>query len=423
MKENFLAYLWRYRLLVGTLITTAGEAVQIIRTGDPNTDSGPDYFNAIIEIGSEKWSGNVEFHIRSSDWYRHTHHTDAAYNNVILHVVYEADQDTINQAGQSVPVLCITPYFDESLFYRYEAFLNSKESIPCKSYFKFMSKLTVSAMTEKALVERLTQKAKEIDRIYILCNQHLEQTFYYLLAGCFGLKSNVQAFEMMARVLPLDLLMKHNDRIDQMEAMMYGVAGMLDDPSEDEYVLKLKSEFDFLQHKYGLVKLQPHIWKYMRMRPVSFPGIRIAQFAALLSKFPRLLNMMPGKVSYEQLLDILDVTASAYWDNHYRFGQLVAGKPKQTGHDFKLNLIINAIIPYYFWRSSEVSSNGYLDLALNLLEETPAESNSVIKTWKIAGAKVKHAFDSQGLYGLKTKYCDLRRCLDCRIFSEIIHRS
>lgn len=423
MKEKFIAYLWRYRLLKGKLVTTDSEKIEVLRTGEPNTDSGPDFFNAIIEIGDEKWSGNVEFHIKASDWYRHGHHTDAFYNNVILHVVYEADRETINQAGQKLPVLCIAPYFEESLYYRYESFVNSRNDIPCQTFFKSMPSLVVSTMLEKALVERLNSKAEDIQKMYAFSNHHVEQTLYYLLAGSFGLKGNVQTFEMLARALPLEILMKHADRRDQVEALLYGVAGMLNSTLTDEYSLNLLNEFEFLRKKYNLLRLQPHIWKFMRMRPVSFPGIRISQFAALLTAFPRLSTLIPAGISYQQLINNLDVSAGSYWDTHYRFGQVAERKSKSIGLDFKNILIINAIIPYCFWRSAHSSDIVWGEMAMNLLEEMPAENNTITRSWRKIGANIKHAFDSQGFYGLKDRYCNLRKCLECRIFSEIIHRS
>ncbi|GAB6278793.1 MAG: DUF2851 family protein [Lentimicrobium sp.] len=412
MTEAFLHYLWKNSMLKPDLQSTLGQTITIIRPGNLNEDAGPDFTESIIKIGEEIWAGNVEIHIRTSDWFKHGHDKDQAYQNIILHVVFENDMSLPAEA--KFPTLELKSYIDNTLWNRYQSLLLSKDWIPCARNFHEVFPLTVHSMLENALYRRLERKVEDISKIVTINKNNLSEAFYIILARSYGLKANTQAFELLAKSLPLNLLARHKGNILQIEALLFGQAGMLSQAC-DEYQDKLRNEYLFLKNKYGLVPIPNQLWRFLRLRPANFPTLRISQLADLLNKSSHLLSRLTECSSISDMEELLSCKASSYWDTHYRFGEISKLKPKITGKDFIHSIIINCVIPFMHIYGVYTSKTNYLKNIESLLSELPAENNKIIRGWEEIGYKAKDAFESQALIELKTQYCNLKLCLDCRI--------
>ncbi len=421
MNEQFISYLWRNKLLSFPLATDQGEEVQIVTVGEHNPDAGPDFSNARIKIGNELWAGNIEIHVKASDWLRHNHLDNENYNRIILHVVYENDLKE-NPLPGYFPTLEIKDCFDPSLYFRYESFMYSTSWIPCASSFPRANPISVSSMAERCIIERIERKSTEIEQIIAFKLNNWEESFYIVLARSFGLKVNVQPFEMLARSLPLTLLTRHHDHLYQLEALLFGQSGLLAKEPRDEYEYDLKKEYHFLQKKYGLVPLSGHIWKFMRLRPPSFPTIRIAQFADLIHHSVRLFSKIMECEHVDDIRQLLHCQASGYWDRRYQFGTVSGNTPKIPGEDFYNLLIINTVIPFLFLMGKARDNNSLKEKSLGFLEMVNAESNAITRNWEKLDVQINDAFSSQAFIELKTRYCDLKRCLDCRIGHSILGR-
>jgi hypothetical protein len=422
MNEEFLYYLWKNRLFKGPLYTSDNQLIEVINTGERNYDSGPDFLYARLKIGDTEWAGNVEIHVKASDWERHAHSGDDAYSNVILHVVYENDQKILNKNKVEVPVTEVKGCFDHSLYDKYLWLLNSQETIACAKMIGRVDNIEKLFWLERMMTERLEQRAMEIKFRLEKENTGLQEVFYLKLARSFGFRTNSDAFEWLARSLPVNVLLKHGDDLHQLEALLFGNAGLLDGSFKDEYPKDLKKEYAFLKQKYGLKPVNPVVWKFMRMRPNNFPTIRISQFAALIcglgGQFQRVFEL-------DRLTDtkmLLKVSASSYWDDHYRFDVFSKGKRKVIG-DGSVNLLfINAVIPYLFVYGILLGKEGYKDKALVWLEQIRAENNKVIRIFKDLGFPVKNAIHSQAIIHLKNNYCDKKRCLECSLGQKVLQR-
>ena len=344
MKEDFIYYLWENRLLSLNLKTTDNEELTILSVGTRNHDSGADYNNARIKIGGTLWAGQVEIHVRASDWFKHKHQLDDNYNNVILHVVYENDTDMLN-----LPTLEIKDKFDVSLFHNYNNFVNSKNWIPCGELIGGIQRLTVLSWLDRMLVERLEHECKDLDLKLMANNNDWEQTFYQRLMRYFGLKVNNDSFEYLSRILPLNLLLKHRDNEIYVESMMFGSAGFLHKDFEEEYPTLLKREFNMLRKKFCL-NIMPHSnWKFLRLRPSNFPTIRIAQLAKIIAKNGSMFSKIRDSDNLEDIRGLFDVELDSYWDNHFQFDKISNVEIKKTlGKTAVDSITINAVAPMLF---------------------------------------------------------------------------
>jgi hypothetical protein len=421
MKEEFLHYLWKYRLLKSPLLTTKGENIEVIRTGVHNTDSGPDFIDARLKIGTTLWAGNVEIHLRSSSWFEHKHEQDNAYDNVILHVVLTDDEPAVRTSGDEIPCLECSNLIPENLYEKYKDLMSSKLWIPCARIIKFCPSITVQSWLENQLVEKLERKAQAINEIWLALNHDWEEVFYRLLARSFGLKINALPFEILAASLPHKILSRHQDQEIQIEALLFGQAGFLNEDFNDSYPSRLGKEYDFLRNKYNLEALDASVWKFLRLRPTAFPTIRIAQFAALMQKSPALFSLVLETENINDLRNLFMGKASSYWDDHYRFDKKSTDKKSKVIGDQSIDLmIINAVVPIIFLYGKIHQNEELKSRALNLLEKLPPEKNATISKWQSIGILVKDAFSSQALLNLKQNYCDKKRCLDCRIGNELL---
>lgn len=416
MKEEFLHYLWRFRLLQPSLFTTRNEGVEVLSSGLYNTDAGPDFLQAKVKIGDTIWAGNIEIHIQASDWNKHRHQTDKAYNTTVLHVVYTCDMDIRLENGESIPCLELKGKFDQTLLEKYEEFLKSKKWIPCSGQLSNFPSIKLNALYSRLSIERLEDKTGLILNRFEGNKNDWEESFYQVLAGGFGLKINQAIFVQLAESLPLKkVLRQHNDSF-QIEALLFGQAGLLHvKPFTDEYPIALKKEYTYLAKKHRLHNLSGHLWKYLRLRPSNFPTLRIAQFAALLSTNQNLFSKIIECENLEALVRIFKLEASAYWKTHYVFDKSTKAYPKTLSDDRINLLLINVIIPFIFLYAKQRNHEYLIERALNFLELIPAEKNKTINNFTKEGLVIKSAFQTQALLQLKTNYCDLKKCLNCPV--------
>jgi len=422
MTEAFLHHLWKYRLFNSTqLATTDGEPVEVIRPGQHNTDAGPDFFNAQVKIGTTTWAGNVEIHQKSSDWNKHQHTTDSAYNNVVLHVVYEHDEEVFTQEHIRIVTVELKGRFDPGLFNNYEDLIGSRRWIPCESHIARVDPLTISNWLERMLVERLELKSGFVLDTLSLNKNNWEETCYQQLARNFGFYTNSLPFEILARSVPIQLSGKHKDQIKQLEALLFGQAGMLKQKINDSYGAQLISEYEFLKKKYGLVPMDPGQWKFLRLRPSNFPTIRIAQLAQLIHKNSLLFSSILEKEDLKDFENLFSVGVSEYWNTHYTFDRLSPAQSKPLGESARLNILINTVVPVLFAYGRFTNEEKYKNRAIRFLEEIPPEENTVISQWKALGVTVDNSARTQSLLHLKNTYCNLKKCLFCSVGNKIIN--
>jgi uncharacterized protein DUF2851 len=423
MSEDFLHYLWKFKLFNGELTTTNGEAIQIIKSGEHNKNSGPDFFNAKIKIGNTTWAGNVEIHLKASDWNHHGHAKDKAYQNIILHAVHEADAKNADMNGNEIPMVQLKNKFSPHLWNQYEKLLNSKQWIPCAKMIDTADKFTINAWLERMVIERLEQKIIFIENLLKQNQNNWEETFYQSLARNFGFKLNAAPFEMLAKSLPAKYLAKHKNNLLQVEAMLFGQGGLLEEEFKDQYPNELKREYNFLKNKFGLHAIEKHLWKFARTRPVNFPSLRIAQFAMLVHKSSHLLSLILETKKAKDILKLFDVFASEYWITHYRFDQASKSSEKNLGKSSAENILINTVIPFLFLYGKEKNDDYTRNRSLELLEQLPAEKNTIINQWELLKIEAGSAYRSQGLIQLKNEYCSQKKCLNCGIGNKILSRT
>ncbi len=417
MKEDFLYYLWENRLLKGELHTVEGEKVEVVNTGYRNSDSGPDFLEGTVRIGDTVWAGHIEIHIKTSDWNRHGHQTDKAYQNVILHVVYENDLQVNN-----IPTLELKGHFDESLFAQYQKLIASRNWIPCEKSISQVPVFTRLLWLDRMAVERMESKSGAVTKILEANRFDWEDALYKLLIRYFGLKVNNEAFEYLANILPLKTLLKHADNLLQVEAMLMGSAGFLEDDFTEEYPLLLKREYSVIKAKFNLLTMPAERWKFMRMRPSNFPTIRLAQMAQLIHKNGCLFSKIKAAKDAAEAKALFDVAASEYWETHWRFGVSTESKPKHLGDTTADVLIINAVAPLLFCYGKLHKDESVCETALQFLEDTEAEDNAIIRHYAQYDITAENAMQTQALLHLYSYFCKRKRCLDCRIGNVLLHK-
>lgn len=418
MREEFLYYIWENHLTDKDLKTTEDEAVEVVATGYRNTNSGPDYLEAKIQIGDKLWAGHVEIHVKSSDWNRHGHQTDKAYKNVILHVVYENDIQVNN-----IPTLVLKGHFDESLFAQYQKLISSKNWIPCEKSIAKVPIFTRLSWLDRMAVERMENKSETVTKILEANRFDWEDALYKLLMRYLGLKVNNEAFEYLASILHFKILLKHADNLVQTEAMLMGCAGFLEDDFTEEYPLMLKREFAVMRAKFNLLTMPAERWKFMRMHPSNFPTIRLAQMAQLIHENGCLFSKIKASKDTTETKALFDVKASSYWETHYRFGVPTESKPKHLGDTTADVLIINAVAPLLFCYGKLHKDESVCDTAMQFLEETEAEDNTVIRHFNQCDITAGNAMQTQALLHLYSYFCKRKRCLECRIGNVLLHKT
>jgi len=420
MKERLLQYLWQYQYFnKNELTTSSGLPLQIIYQGNFNTNQGADFFEAKIKIGNTIWAGNIELHIKSSDWDLHNHSADKNYNNIILHVVWEHDREIKDITGSTLPTLELQNRVSKLLLSKYEALMNTNSFIPCEKHVHSIKDLALISWKQRLLAERLENKASIIFSFLNQNNFYWEETFWWLIAKNFGIQVNSDAFEKIARSLPLSLLAKHKNQIHQLEALLFGQAGSLEKVFEEDYPKMLQKEYRFYKMKYKLIQPGVQLF-FLRMRPANFPTIRLAQLAMLINKSTGLFSKVKETESLADVKEFFNLTANDYWHYHYLFDETSSYKKKKLGEQMTNNILINTIVPALFAYGLYHNEQQYKDKAIAWLEEIAPEKNVITKGFAILNYSSKNSFDSQSYIQLKNEYCNNKRCLECSIGNSLL---
>lgn len=420
MDEYFLQYLWRFQKFQSQPHLTDGTPLTVFHPGHLNSHAGPDFQEAKVAFGDVTWSGSVEIHHRASDWKLHGHSGDMAYENVILHVVWLADIPILNQAGEPIPTLELSRIVSTDLENEYRRYINQPQTIRCGDALSHISQLQLNTMLDKAFAERLKSKASHVLQLLDENEQDWEETAYQLFARNFGFKTNGNTFESLGKKLPFRILKKHLDHPAQVEALLFGMAGFLENPS-DAYQEKLAQEFSFLQKKYQLPEpLLRHEWKFARMRPANFPTVRLAQFTAIVLQGQRLFAALLSLKNLKDANLLVKKPLTDYWQAHYDFGK--KGKGHTIGKSSVENLLINTVVPLLVAYAKYADDLHYLEKAESLLFAIPAERNHITQAWHEWGVHPKHAADSQALIHQYRFLCEPRKCLQCNIGLSLLHK-
>ena len=427
--EQLIHYVWKHKLfpLVG-LKTTKGQDVEVIDPGLHNHDAGSDFFNAKVKIGGTMWVGNVEIHDRSSDWFLHRHDRDVAYNNVILHVAEAIDVDVKTQQGEYPPQMRLQVPTD--VREHYEELLATDEYPACYRIIPQLSRLMIHSWMSALQTERLEQKTESIAQRVKECDGSWEAAYFVTLARNYGFGINGDAFELWAKHIPLQSVAHHRDNLMQIEALFLGQAGLLEAVSlperyhhqalSDSYFIELRSEYQYLAHKFGLQAMDVNQWRFLRLRPQNFPHIRIAQLARLYYEQRAGLSQLLECETIKQVRQLLATQVTPYWETHYLFGEESTRSEKKLSVA-SLNLqVINTVCPILFAFGKHKNAEKYCERAFDLLDKLKAENNHIVRMWKEVGLKVDTAGDSQALIQLKKAYCDRKDCLRCRIGYEYL---
>ena len=427
--EQLLHYVWKHKMLpLQEMKTTKGLHIEVIDSGLHNMNSGPDFFNAKIKIDDTLWVGNVEIHDKASDWYLHKHDKDERYNNVILHVCGDIDMEVKNQNGDCIPQLQLD--IPEHVTQHYTELLSTDKYPPCYKIIPELSNLMVHSWMSALQTERLEQKTDAIINRVEQCNGSWEAGFFVTLARNFGFGINGDAFEHWALSIPLNDVAHHRDNLFQIEAIFMGQAGLLDldtIPAKyhdtaiaDGYFNKLKDEYTYLKHKFGLQQIDSNMWRFLRLRPQNFPHIRISQLANMYYTAKCSISQIVECDTVKEAMNTMHTGVTEYWETHYTFGSESEKNEKHIS-PFSLNLLmINTVIPVLFAYGRHQSKEKYCDRAFDFLEQLKAENNHIVRMWKECGLNVENAGDSQALIQLKNEYCDKKNCLRCRIGYEYL---
>ena len=419
--EQLLHYVWKHKIFpLKELKTTTGQQVEVIDTGLANTDAGPDFFNAKLKLDGVLWIGNIEIHERSSDWFKHGHHADAGYNSVILHIASEIDMEISRSNGESIPqIQLICP---EAVRTNYKELLETDSYPPCYRIIPSLPPFTAHSWMTALQMERFEQKATLLNERLKRCQGNWEDAFFITLARNFGFGLNGDAFETWAHRLPFRAVDKHRNDLFQIEAIFFGQAGILEDSDGDGYYLRLKKEYTYLQHKFGLIPMDASLWRFLRLRPANFPHIRIAQLACLYHRAYGLLSRIMETETLQGVRDILKGGTSEYWLTHYTFGGSSPSRPKTLSNTSLDLLIINTVVTFLYAYGLHKGNRVLCARAGSFLEELKAENNYITRMWEQCGMKASNAADSQALIQLKKEYCDKKKCLYCRIGYEYLKR-
>jgi len=422
ISEKVLYYVWQYRLYSHLdLVTKHGKTLKIKSPGQLNTHAGPDFEHCRLLIDGTEWAGNVEIHLKSSDWNVHKHQHDAAYNNVVLHVVYEDDEAITLSDGSTPETLVLQPLISPALLTKYNELMGSKAWVPCASHLATLDEFNVAQWLERIVIERLLEKQEMVNQLLKETAYDWEEVTYILLAKNFGFKVNALPFENLARNLPYKLLLKNRFHPHLVEALIFGQAGLLDGHSfQDVYPAELKKTYTHLRKQHQLTAIDQAQWRFLRMRPSNFPTLRLAQFAAWLIREEHLFAKIIASTAICDFRNLfVNLPVNPYWGGHYRFDVSSSAHSYQLGIASIDNIILNTAVTILFSYGKYIGKEAYIYRAINLLEQLAPENNNIIAQYRRLGIKVKTAADSQALLQLKQGYCSRFRCLDCGIGLQV----
>ena len=415
MKEDFLHHLWQYKKFdIANLKTTTGESIQILNSGQYLQLTGPDFFNAQLIIGNQKWAGNIEIHLKSSDWYLHNHEKDSNYDSVILHVVWEHDSPIFRKNNTEVPTLELKKHVALAELHKYQLLITQKSWIYCENDISKVDDFVFRNWQERLYFERLERKSTEIRQLLQDSNNDWEAVLFCMLAKNFGLNTNGILFQNMAKSIPFSVIRKESFAVENLEALFFGQANMLETNFQDNYTNKLQQDYNYLIHKYKITKNVFDKVEFFKHRPDNFPTIRLAQLAALYHKEHNLFSKIMSCSTTFQIYDLFKVEVSNYWETHYNFDKISVLKKKKMSHSFIDLILINTIIPVKFAYEQSLQKESSQEI-IDLIEAIQPEKNIVIDKFLAIGIVPKNAFETQSLLQLKKEYCEAKKCLQCAV--------
>ncbi len=422
MNELLLHYVWQQKLFAkNNLRSTNNQSVEVIDVGTYNQHAGPDFFNAKIKIDNLLWAGNVEIHVKASDWFKHNHQNDPLYDRVILHVVFIDDVSVENSTGKQIPQLVIqVPVNIQKTF---NLWMDSPEQIKCKDKFHFLPNQILLLWKESLLFEYLSHKIDEIDQLLAKTNYNWDEVFYIQLCKTLGFSVNKQAFESLARVVPYTLWMKYRTELDKLLALFMGQAGWLKESGDNLQLRKWFNDYQFLKRKHQLSPMNSFEWKWLRMRPANFPAVRVFQLVHYLYQKEKLFSFVLDNTDLENCRNLLkikiedeyNVNIGAYHKEFKLRGEL----GKYSIDLLVLNLIAPILFAYGKYRNDEF----YINKSVEMYENLPPEKNHIIDMWRSLGVEFYNAFDTQSMINLKKNYCDMNNCLRCRIGHHLLNKN
>ncbi len=421
MKEDFLHYVWKFQKFEGfDLFTSKNERLHIKTAGGHNLNSGPDFFNAQVELDGQLWAGNIEIHLKSSDWYAHNHESDPAYDNVILHVVWEHDAEIFRKDGSVVPTLVLKELVPKFTLVRYQKlFSKEKKWINCENDFADVNSFIIENWLERLYIERLQKKGKVLLQELEETQNHWEALLFRMLCKNFGLNINGESFFSIAKSVDFSVVKKSSPNHQNLEALLLGQAGLLDGEKEDGYFHLLKKDYEYLKRKFNLQNEGIITPMFFRLRPPNFPTIRLAQLAALYNQQDNLFSKIISLKNTSDFYTLLDITASEYWNTHYNFGVASKDSKKRITKSFINLLIINTVLPIKFCYAVQQGQDASEEI-LKIASEIPSEKNGIVDKFNSLKSISKAAYQSQALLQLKSEYCDKHRCLQCAIGNAIV---
>lgn len=421
MQEDFLHYLWRHKKIdIANIKTTTNQVISITNVGEHNFNAGPDFFNARLKIGEQLWAGNVEIHIKSSDWFVHNHETDSNYDNVILHVVWEHDTEVFRKDNSAIETLELKNYVSKEALTKYEKLFGaSKTWINCENEFNTVDSFKIDNWLDRLFFERLERKSKTIEDILKDSTNNWEAVLFKLLAKNFGLKVNGDSFSSIANSLDFTIVRKQQSKLTSLEALFFGQAKMLEEDIEEAYIQNLKKEYQFLQQKFKLSNANVIPLQFFRLRPINFPTIRLSQLANLYHLHHNLFSKIIATKSLEEFYTLFSVETSPFWKTHYTFKKESKPVTKRVAKSFIDLLIINTIIPLQFSYAKYQGKSVEEDI-LNIMQQLASEKNSIVNKFNSLKPVSKSALQSQALIQLKTEYCDKNKCLQCVVGNTLL---
>ncbi|MQP25561.1 DUF2851 family protein [Flavobacterium sp. LMO8] len=415
MKEDFLHHVWQFKKFdIANLKTTKGESIQILNSGQYLQLAGPDFFNAQLIIGNQKWAGNVEIHLKSSDWYVHHHEKDSNYDSVILHVVWEHDVPVFRKDNSEIPTLELKEHVVLSDLHKYQSLISQKSWIYCENDIGKVDDFVFKNWQERLFFERLERKSIEIVKLLQDSNNDWEAVLFCLLAKNFGLNTNGILFQNMAKSIPFSVIRKESFSVENLEALFFGQANMLEANFQDNYIKKLQQDYNYQIHKYQIPKKMFEKVEFFKHRPDNFPTIRLAQLAALYHKEQNLFSKIISISKISDIYNLFKVEVSSYWETHYNFDKVSVLKKKKLSIAFIDLILLNTIIPVRFTYEQSLKKENAQEI-INFVEVIEPEKNIIVDKFSAIGIVAKNAFETQSLLQLKKEYCEAKKCLECAI--------
>ena len=410
MNESFIHFIWKHRFFHEEQVMINHSKVKILHTGIHNSNAGPDFLNAKILVDSLIWAGNIEIHVKSSDWFLHKHHENAAYDNVILHIVKEFDTEIRNSKGRTIPTIELKyPLFYEE---NYRSLIFNDQWVSCSGLFSQYNEFELFQFLNRICIEKIERKSALIYKHLNHTKNDWEETLYRFIAKNFGFSKNNDPFEQLAVQTPLKTIKQNSDSLRKIEALLFGQAGFLNEPLQDQYHHDLKTSYEFLKNKHQLKPMECHVWKFSKMHPNGFPSIRIAQFADFLYHSAQMFSKVIEATELKQLQKMIECKASTFWDTHFHFKKESKKQQKKIGKTSINNILVNTILPFIFIYGKYKGNEKQKELAFDLLDKLPSEKNKLIEKWIKLSIVPKSAMESQALIYLKKEYCDKKKCLN-----------